>query len=258
MLPTLFTLGPLAVQTKSIFEVIAFLASAFIFWRKTREEHYQEDQAFDAFLLASLVGVLAGRIGFILIRFAEFGGNIISWFDIVRQPGSSIFFAILGASLYLYSYAKKQKWDVFEILDFWFIAVAIGMVFRHLGNFFAGVGFGYQTNLPWGIVFPGVFEKHHPVQLYTAIFFILLTIYLQWAEYHYRTFTWYRAKKKTAQTGFLTSVFMIATGLFMLLVQLLTLAQVMVQGLRLDAVLYGVLMLSGVLLLLNKSGRWRS
>ena len=64
MYPTLFQLGPVIVRTSSLFSLLAFLATAFIFWKKTKEEHYHQDQAFDAFLLASIAGLVVGRVGF--------------------------------------------------------------------------------------------------------------------------------------------------------------------------------------------------
>jgi phosphatidylglycerol---prolipoprotein diacylglyceryl transferase len=255
MYPTLINLGSVAISTSSFFTLLAFLTTAFVYWRKTREEHYHQDQAFDAFLLASVVGLLAGRFGFILFNFGELGKNLWNWFDVINHPGSLDLFSLLGASLYLYRYAGKQKWDQFEVLDFWFLAISAGMVLKQLGSFFAGTGFGYETQLPWGIIFPGVFAKYHPTQIYAALFFLGLYTYLSWAEYHYRNFSWYRAGKKTAQTGFLTCIFLIAMGLFMLLMQLVKPAQLEIGQLRLDYVVYGVMTLFGGVMMYIKSGR---
>lgn len=255
MYPILLDLGPVIIRTKSLFALLAFLTTAFVYWRKTREEHYQQEQAFDAFLLSSLVGLVFGRIGFVLSNFGELGRNVFTWLDVVNHPGSLELIGLLAASVYMYRFAGKKKWDQFEILDFWLLAVAAGMVLKQLGNFFAGVGFGYETNLPWGIIFPGVFAKHHPVQLYSALFYLVLYIYLYWAEFNYRTFVWYRAGKKTAQTGFLTAIFLIATGLFTALIQIITPAQLVLSAWRLDYLVYGGLSLWGIILLYKKSGR---
>jgi len=50
MHPTLINLGPVAISSNSIL-FFGFLTTAFVYWRKTREEHYDQDQAFDAFYL---------------------------------------------------------------------------------------------------------------------------------------------------------------------------------------------------------------
>lgn len=214
MFPILLQLGPLTVRTLNILMVVAFLATAFIFWRKTREEHYEEAMVFDGFLLSILFGLLFSRIIFIIMRFEEFGQHVWRWFDIFGYPGFSLFALAVGATYYLYRYAVKKKWDAFEILDFWSMALSLGLSLVWLGFFFEGTAFGTPTQLPWGITFPGVFEKHHPAQLYFAFLYLCLFLYLSWVEYRYRTFSWYRRGKNTAYTGFLISVFLLVAGIF--------------------------------------------
>ncbi len=255
MWPTLIELGPLAIRSNGLFSALAFLTTAFVFWKKTREEHYQADQIFDAFLLSSLVGLVIGRVGFVLLNWSQWDGEFWQWFNIFGRPGSWLGLSILGASLFLRHQAVKRKWDVFEILDFWFLALSAGMVLESIGNFFAGTGFGFETNLPWGMVFPGVFARHHPAQLYLAIFYLVLYVYLSWAEYHYRTFSWYRAGKKTAESGFLTSVFLVGTGLVMLLLRLVRPATLSMLGIELDFWFNLVLIVTGLILFHRRSGR---
>lgn len=255
MWPVLFSFGSIELKTKSLFFTLAFLTTGFVFWKKTKEEHYQPEQAFDAFLLSALIGLASGRVGFIILHWQQLGFNLWHWLDIFGRSGYWLDLGLLGAALFLWRQAKKQKWDVFEVLDFWFLALSAGLVLQSLGNFTAGTGFGFETNLPWGMVFPGVFVKHHPVQLYLALFYLGLYIYLYWAEYHYRTFAWYRAGKKTAQTGFLTSVFLMANGLITLLLRLVRPAQVMLMGVGLDWLLGLILFGWGLVLLLQRSGR---
>lgn len=255
MLPILFRLGPLVLETRQLFILLGFLITAFVFWRKAREEHYHEEQVFDAFLLATVVGVVAGRLGFIIWHAQEFGWKVWQWVDAVQFPGSVFLIGIVSATLYLFWYAVQRKWDAFEMLDFWFTAFAAGMVFRNIGNFFAGIDFGVATNLPWGVIFPGVFETHHPTQLYAAVVFVGLFWYLSWVEYRYRTFNWYRAGKKTAQTGYLTGVFLIVAGILLTLLSLIKPAQLLLGPVSVDLVIYGSMALFGVMLLLTRSGR---
>lgn len=255
MLPTIFSYGPFVLRTLTIFAVIASIGAAFLFWRKGREEHYDEMQIFDGFLLSSLVGLLGSRIAFVIFQFSEFSFSPLKWLNIFGYPGFNLSVGIVIAGLYLYSFAQKHKWDVFEILDFWVTAVSFGLAMLWLGIFFDGTGFGYATHLPWGVVFPGVFEKHQPVQLYFAIFYFLLCYYLAWSEYRYRTFSWYRAGKNTAQTGYVTSIFISATGFFSLILAFLRPGQFVIAGFTLDIFIYLSLCLFGIGLLINRSGR---
>jgi prolipoprotein diacylglyceryltransferase len=140
------------------------------------------------------------------------------------------------------------------VLDFWVTAISLGMVFIYLGFFLAGSYAGQLTTVPWGVVMPGTFEKSHPVQLYFLLFYLVLFNYLMRVEYRYRTFEWYRRGKKTAQSGFLLSVFLIATGLFYLIMTVVSLPGLVVAGRVLDPWVYLVVVLAGIALLINRSG----
>jgi phosphatidylglycerol:prolipoprotein diacylglycerol transferase len=255
MLPVLFSLGPFSFKTLNLFLVVAFISAAFLFWRKSREEHYEETQVFDGFLLSTVFGFVMGRLGFILLNFDHFQLNILKWLDVVNHPGMTILIGLIAAGIHLFRFSAKHKWDVFEILDFWVMGLSCGLGIMWLGLFLDGSGFGYPTSLPWGMVFPGVFEKHHPTQLYFALFFLTLFWYLSWVEYRYRTFSWYRAGKNTAQTGFLTSMFIFFTGLLSLVVAFVRPAQLTFQGINFDMILFLGMMMLGVGLMFSRSGR---
>lgn len=255
MWPLLFAWGPFQLRTLNIFLLLAFFLTAFVFWRKGREEHYPEDQLFDGFLLSGIAGFIFGRIGFIVTHFDQFGFNVWSWLDLISKPGLLTLAAMIGAGWYLFRFAAHKKWDEFEILDFASLALSSGLILVNIGLFFDGSSFGMPTTLPWGVVFPGVVEKHHPVQLYFAVFYLLLSLYLGWSEVRYRTFEWYRAGKNSAQTGFLLCMFLILSGLFSLGMSLLKPAVVVIAGLSLDPFIYGLFVVVGVILLLQRSNR---
>lgn len=255
MFPVLFSLGSFSLYTQSLFSALAFLVAAFIFWRRGKEEHYQEEELFDGFIFSSLVALFFGRAWFIIWHYRDFGWNIIKWLDVVENPGSVLVVSLVFATLYLYRFAARKKWDVFEIIDFWVLALAGGNIVAQIGNFFSGVGFGKATQLPWGVIYPGVFEKHHPVQLYSALFYIILLAYLVWVENHYRTFEWYRANKKTAQTGYLTSFFIISSSLFWMVMLLFKPSALMIGAISLDFFGYLAAFIVGSLLLFFRSGR---
>ena len=260
MFPVLLAIGPVVIKTVNLAFVLALLAGLFVFWRKGREEHYEEAMLFDGLLLSLLFGLVLARAAFIAMRFGEFGLNVMNWLDLVNKPGFSISALFIGSAFFLYRYAKKKKWDEFEILDFWVMGVTLAQVFIWFGYFLAGTALGTETNLPWGMVFPSVFTKHHPTQLYYALFFSALFWYLSWAEVRYRTFVWYRFGKNTAQTGYLLSVCMLLTGLFSLVMGLVTVPEVVVAGVRADSIFSLVLTVFGLSMLYSRSGRsfpWR-
>src|SRR5579859_812991 len=255
MFPLLLAIGPVTIYTMSVFNVIAFFAAGYVYWQKGREEHYQEDELFDGFLLAFLWGLLWGRIGFIVLHFAHFGFQPLRWLDMFSAPGFVPLAGLIAGAWFLFTYAKKQKWNAFEVLDFAALAIVLSLAIAALGSFFDGSNFGNATTLPWGMNFPNVFDRRHPIQLYSLVLYVALFIYLFWVEGKYRTFEWYRDKRHSAQTGFLFAVFFIAYGLFGIVLSFFRSSQFVVFNYSLDLPIYFLLFVYGVVLLYWRSGR---
>lgn len=255
MWPILFSAGPIIIRTLNLIMVFAFLSAAFLFWRKSREEHYDEKVLFDGFLATSIVGLVAARVGFVITHVYEFGRSFWLWFDIISRPGMDLFFGVLVATIYLYRFAKNKRLDAYEILDFWSLSLSFGLAMFWLGLFFNGTAFGYPTHWPWGMVFPTVFEKHHPTQLYLFILTMLLFLFLGKMEYKYRTFNWYRAKRKSAQSGFLISIFTLGSGIILAIVSTIKPATYIIGNWQLDLFIWLGLALCGGVMLFIRSGR---
>ncbi len=255
MFPVLLTIHPFTIYTMSVFLLIAFLVSGYVFWRKGREEHYQEEELFDAFLLTTIFGLFCSRVGFVILHFDHFGLSPLKWIDIFGNPGTFPFVGIVLGGWFLFQHAKKRKWDQYEILDFATLALTASLVILSLGSFFDGSGFGNPTNLPWGITFPAVFDKRHPTQLYGTIFYLILLFYLQWLEPKYRMFEWYRHKKNTAPAGFLFATFCIGYGIYGILASFISPANLVFFEVNLDVLLRVGILLFGIFRLIIQSGR---
>ncbi len=255
MWPTLFTIGHFSLQTSSLFSVIAFVLSGFIFWRKSREEHYSESQAFDGFLLSVIFGFIIGRLGYIGLHWSSFGWDFFRWSNFVAFPGTQFVIGMIASGWYLARFAGQKKWDTYEVLDFWVIASALGAAIRYLGSFFEGSMYGLPTNMPWGFIFTQTQEKVHPTQLYLSVMMFVLFYYLSQVEYQYRTFEWYRYGKKTAQTGFLLASFILFYSLMGVVTSFVRLPEFVVSGVALDLWLYLIGSIVGGSMLWVRSGR---
>jgi len=255
MFPLLFALGPVKLYTSTVFLLIAVFVGLYIFWKKGKEEHYLEDELVDAFIISVFWGIVASRVSFIVLHFDAFGLFPLRWLDVFTHSGFTPIFGMFASASSLYRFAQKQKWDEFELLDFGALALSMMMAILWLGNFFAGAELGSPTNLPFGVTFPNVFDRRHPLQLYGTLLYLLLFAYLSWVESRYRMFSWYRARKDSAQTGFLYAMFCISSGVFGILLWLLSSTRVFIFGVPLDLVLRGGLILYGLVVLLQRSGR---
>jgi len=255
MWPVIFSLGNFSLSTLSVVLFLGFLLTGFIFWRRGKEEHYSEIQLFDGFLLAFLVGLLGARASFIIFNWSRFGLDLFQWLNFSGKPGIHKLVLLIVSTLFLNYFAKKRKWDNYEVLDFWSLSLTMWLIVTSLGEFLAGTARGYLTNSFVGVIFPNSIDKTHPVQLYALVAFSLFYLYLGWAEYNYRTFDWYRLGKKAAQTGFLISNFYIFLALFNLLMLFFKLPEFVFAGRVLDLWFYLLIFFFGVKTLLDRSDK---
>lgn len=255
MFPILFEVGPVKFYTYTIFMVVAFFTGVYVFWRKGREEHYQEDELFDALLKALFWGIIWSRVGFVVLHIDFFGIQPLNWINIFDFPGFSALFGILAGGWSLFKSARRQKWDEYEILDFGVLGLTFAIAVLWLGSFFSGAEVGTATTLPWGVQFPNVFDRRHPLQLYGFVAYLLLFIYLFWAESRYRTFSWYRAHKDSAESGFLFCIFCIFWGLIGTVLWFFSPTQVSFYGVPVEPVIRLAIVFFGCIKLFQRSGR---
>ncbi len=235
--------------------MVAFLVGTFVFWKKGGDEYYDQSALLDVLIFSSFWGLISARIGFILLHFSSFGFDILKWFSLSSYPGYWGIAGMLGGCITLIIQAKKRKWDPYETSDFAALGLSIALVCIYLGMFLNGSGFGNTTLLPIGMSFPGVFDQRHPTQLYAALLYCLLFVSLWKLEQVYRTFLWYRSNKRTSQTGFLFSVFLMGYGLIGVLLAFVQPSMVTVFGIHIEGVLRGVIIVVGGILLFKRSGR---
>ncbi len=211
MLPTLITIGPFSLKTLNLFLVLTLFVSSFIFWRFGKEEHYKEDQLFDAFLSSFVAGIIIARLAHVIIDFQTYGWNVLSWMNIWADPKFAILPGLLGASIYLFRYASKQRWEQYAILDMWMPAILGGAVVLELGLFF---------DRPIQGLF-GVSDWWASSHLWLAVIFGIIAWYARFSEFRYRTFSWYKRKHQVAQTGYVFGLGLVLSGLALALAEVL-------------------------------------
>ncbi len=246
MWPTLISIGPLAIQSFGALIALGVFFGGFVLWYKAREEGFDEEAVMDSWLVSGLAGVVGGRLGYVLTHWQDFGLNWYKILFLTKFPGLAYEGVWLGAGLALLVFSLRKKWKVWEYLEivvFGYLAVE---VFGWLGSFLAGSSLGRPTDWWWGIGFPGVEQRRHPVQLLFLILMVILWLVLKKWEKQYRSFSWYQQKKGESQVGFVLAVYLIGLGAMRWGLGFLT------EGLnqKFGLVLVGL----GVLILLMRSG----
>lgn len=246
MLPVLFTIGAFSLKTLNLFIFLAVLISGFVFWRFGREEHYREDQLFDGFISSFFFGFLTARLAHVAVNFGNYGWNLIKWLDVWSDPGFNLLAGFVGAIVFLYKFAKAQKWDEYAIVDLWLPAILVGGVLIKIGQFFD------QRLEP---VF-GLDEWWASRHLLMTLLLVVFSLYLRNVEYKYRTFAWYKRHRQVAQTGFIFGMGLSLVGFSLLLTQLLFDAPTFAQAQWLAYVQPLGLIVFGIIILLVRAGHF--
>ncbi len=176
-----FEFGPFIFWTHEIFLLLGFVLSTEFFMRLAQSANLSishfKDRAWQ-YLLAFLVG---GRGFAILAEYRVYLHDPLRVFMI--NDGN---FSLLGCSIgiaALLSYATRESRTTFlQWLDVLVPATSFGLVFDWIGRFAAGQQYGSPTDVPWAVTYDAINVRYtvpvHPVQLYYAFFFFILTFVL--------------------------------------------------------------------------------
>ncbi|MCA6071077.1 MAG: prolipoprotein diacylglyceryl transferase [Endomicrobium sp.] len=177
MHPILFSFGGITVFSYGFIVALAFVA-AFSYLShslsKSKERMFLQDELYSLVARMIVFGVIGSRFLFILINLREFMSAPLDIFKIWK--GGLVYYGGLFAALvFITMYAKEKKIQIFELVDFFVPALALGHAIGRIGCFFAGCCYGRESNLPWSVVFE---DKHslavvgahlHPTQIYEAL-----------------------------------------------------------------------------------------
>lgn len=183
-------------------------------WRRGKEEGLDEEKLLDVVFLGAMIGLITGRLGFVIEHWPEFGWQPNRWVDFMHYGGFSFWSAVVGAFLVLWLVGKRAKWNVWTVSDLAIFGVVWALILVRIGQFLDGSFFGRPTQLPIGVLFPGLEERRFPIQLFAVLFLLLVWWWLRRLEKQYRLFVWYQDKRGEARPGFITLTFLMVYAWF--------------------------------------------
>ncbi|MDJ0641281.1 MAG: prolipoprotein diacylglyceryl transferase [Erythrobacter sp.] len=171
----------------------------------------------DLFFYCTLGVILGGRLGYaafytggetgIPSAFTDFSGEgLVSW-KLLRMwdGGMSFHGGLMGVVAAIVFVTWRDKLNFLRVCDYIAVSVPMGMLLGRLANFNNGELWGRQTDVAWGMVFPGAGEVvRHPSQLYQAglegLALLVVLMLLFWKT------------KARYRPGFLVGVFTLGMG----------------------------------------------
>ncbi len=207
--PVLIHLGNFGIRWYSLLFVAGFVLGWYLFRWFFRREGVSEkllDPLLYTLLIATIVGARLGHCLFYqpdyyLGSWQGFWEIFMPWKGGLASHGGAIAL-LLGMWWYSSHYGKKNDFDYLWILDRLVITVAFAGCLIRLGNLFNSEIYGDVTTLPWGFVFDlrGETEPKHPTQLYEALSYLLLGLFLVWV---------YAKKLDKVHRGFFLGTFLL-------------------------------------------------
>ena len=204
--PEIFRIGNFAIRWYGLLFAMSFIFGYFIMQKIFKKEGVTEkllDKLTSYMVIATIIGARLGHCLF--YEPAYFLSHPIEILKI-WEGGLASHGAGIGIVVALLIFSKKNKKPFLWVIDRIVIIVALAGFLIRMGNLMNSEIIGTVTDLPWGFVFINsvdprlAIDPRHPAQVYEALAYLLIFIYLMWEYY----------KKSTPpKNGFLFSMFLI-------------------------------------------------
>jgi phosphatidylglycerol:prolipoprotein diacylglycerol transferase len=178
-----FQIGPFIIWTHLVFLLVGLWLSAEFFFRLAQSaglslQHFRDHAWWH--LLGALVG---GRLFAVIEQYRLYLRADDPWRILELHDGNFSFLGVAaGIATVLYLARGTSRTTFLQWLDVLLPATCFGLSFNWLGKFAAGQAYGTPTDMWWGVTYDAANVRFavpiHPVQLYYALFYFLLTFVL--------------------------------------------------------------------------------
>ncbi|WP_084073806.1 prolipoprotein diacylglyceryl transferase [Demequina sp. NBRC 110052] len=168
MLPVLFSIGGLDVQSYGVSKALAALVAAYLLGRAFRTRGLEPDDAHAMVMWATIWGFVGGKIYFLLehadqLSWHHLGGAGFTWYG-----------GLIGGVATFLIMIRRRHLPAATVIDAAAIPLALAYGIGRLGCWLSGDGtYGKPTDLPWGETYPqGMVPTEvpvHPTPLYESL-----------------------------------------------------------------------------------------
>jgi phosphatidylglycerol---prolipoprotein diacylglyceryl transferase len=183
--PLIFSIGPISVRWYGVLFAMSFAVGYVIMLRFFRKENLP-DELLDKLSMYMLVSTVVGaRLGHVFFYEWGYYSHHLGEILMVWKGGLASHGAAIGILAALYFFARSSKRTYYWTLDRIVVVVALSGFFIRTGNLMNSEIYGKITDLPWGFIFvrDGESLPRHPTQIYEALCYLVIFIFLIWFYY---------------------------------------------------------------------------
>lgn len=186
-----FNIGSLEIHWYGVLIALGLMLAVLYACSRCKEFGLKEDDLIDGVLCIAPFAVVCARLYYCIFEWDSYKDN---WLDIFKiwEGGLAIYGGVIGAAIGIIVFAKvkKDKVNLFAVLDITSVGFLIGQSIGRWGNFINREAFGAPTDsfLRMGLLNQfGVVEYYHPTFLYESVWnfcgFLLLHFLVKHRKY---------------------------------------------------------------------------
>jgi phosphatidylglycerol---prolipoprotein diacylglyceryl transferase len=181
--PVLVTIGGLKIHWYGIMIALGLYAGIQAALRDAPRRGINRDQLMNVALLAAVLGIIGGRLYYVVQNNPSFYLHHPAEIIAVWQGGMAFFGAMFGGALALAISAWRWRMPFWSLLDVGALGMTIGQAIGRIGNIINGDIVGYRTN-GWGFEYtnPNTFGPLNvpvqPASLYELLISLALFLLL--------------------------------------------------------------------------------
>ncbi|NCC70447.1 prolipoprotein diacylglyceryl transferase, partial [bacterium] len=162
----MFSIFNIDIYWYGFFIFLASLSSFLIYYFLLKKRKKDNNFIANSFLLVFISGFLGTRLGYLFLNFNYYIANPSLIFSF-SFGGMAILFGIILSFITYYLFCKKNKYNFWNLLNYFAIPLSVAQIVGRFGNYFNQELYGIETSLPWGILINNSY--HHPLFLYEII-----------------------------------------------------------------------------------------
>lgn len=178
MRPVIFSFGSIDIYAYGLMLALAFLVCTLVARAEALRRGLKADLVYDVALGAAVGGILGARFFYVAYYWELYAASPLRALA-VWEGGLVFYGGLFGGATIVLAIAYLKNYSLEELAHLVGLVLPLGIAITRIGCFLNGCCYGKPTQLPWGVVFPGLGGiTRHPTQLYELLYALFIFIFL--------------------------------------------------------------------------------